>query len=231
MKTLAALTLSLFLTSGIAFADSPKDADAQPAKNAQPGKAKEAKKTDKADSAIAAEIEELRQTLQSQQEQLQMLKEELAKRDRQIDEARDAAAAASSRATEATVKASEAASTSAEVKSSEVALSSTVGDLKASNAALTSSVATAVAKPDSNGQGGASDEGPATIRYKGVSLTPGGFLAAETIYRTRATGGDISTPFTGIPFQAADLAHVSENNFTGRQSRISLLAESKFGWG
>jgi hypothetical protein len=232
MKKLAALTLSVFLTAGTALADTPKDADApQPSKSATPAKPKAAKKADSKDAAIAAELEELRQTLQSQQEQLQVLKEELAKRDRQIDEARDAAAAASSRAAEATVKASEAASTSAEVKSSEVALSSTVGDLKASNAALTSSVATAVAKPDSNGQGGASDEGPATIRYKGVSLTPGGFLAAETIYRTRATGGDISTPFTGIPFQAADLAHVSENNFTGRQSRISLLAESKFGWG
>jgi hypothetical protein len=232
MKKLAALTLSVFLTAGTALADTPKDADApQPSKSATPAKPKAAKKADSKDAAIAAELEELRQTLQSQQEQLQMLKEELAKRDRQIDEARDAAAAASSRAAEATVKATEAASTSAEVKSSEVALSSTVGDLKASNAALTSSVATVVAKPDSNGQGGASDEGPATIRYKGVSLTPGGFLAAETIYRTRATGGDIATPFTGIPFQAADIAHVSENNFTGRQSRISLLAESKFGWG
>ena len=78
MKKLAALTLSLFLTSGIAFADSPKDADAQPAKPARPGKAKESGKTDKSDSAIAAEIEELRQTLQSQQEQLTLLKEELA---------------------------------------------------------------------------------------------------------------------------------------------------------
>jgi len=232
MKKLAALTLSVFLTAGTALADTPKDADApQPSKSATPAKPKAAKKADSKDAAIAAELEELRQTLQSQQEQLQMLKEELAKRDRQIDEARDAAAAASSRAVEATVKATEAASTSAEVKSSEVALSSTVGDLKASNAALTSSVATVVAKPDSNGQGGASDEGPATIRYKGISLTPGGFLAAETIYRTRATGGDIATPFTGIPFQAADIAHVSENNFSGRQSRISLLAESKFGWG
>jgi len=161
-----------------------------------------------------------------------MLKEELAKRDRQIDEARDAAAAASSRAAEATVKATEAASTSAEVKSSEVALTSTVGDLKASTAALTSSVATVAAKSDAdNGQGGPGDEGPASIRFKGISFTPGGFLAAETISRTHATSGDIATPFTAIPFQASDLSHVSENNFTSRQSRISLLAESKFDWG
>jgi hypothetical protein len=63
MKKIAALTLSLFLTYGTAFADTPKDtpkdADAQPARPATPAKAKAAKKADKSDSAIAAEIEEL----------------------------------------------------------------------------------------------------------------------------------------------------------------------------
>jgi hypothetical protein len=226
MKKLAALTLSLFLCSGIAFADSPKDADAQPAKDAQPEKAKEAKKTDKsdkADSAIAAEIEELRQTLQSQQEQLQLLKEELAKRDRQIDEAREAAASANSRASEASVKASEAVTTSAAAK--------TATDAIVSNASATPSSVTGQQQYDPNNPKSkpTPDDGPGTIRYKGVNLTPGGFLAAETIYRTRATGGDIATPFTGTPFNAADLSRVSENNFSARQSRASLLAETTIG--
>jgi hypothetical protein len=46
MKKLATLTLSLFLVSGTAFADTPKDADAQPSK-AQPAKPKAAKKAEK----------------------------------------------------------------------------------------------------------------------------------------------------------------------------------------
>jgi hypothetical protein len=228
MKKIAALTLSLFLTTGTAFADTPKDtpkdADAQPAKPATPAKAKAAKKADKSDSAIAAEIEELRQTLQAQQEQLTLLKEELAKRDRQIDEARDAAAAANARAAEASTKATEAVNTTAEVKSNEATLNTTVADLKTSNEALKTTVATAQAEEKKD-----SEEGPATIRYKGVSITPGGFLAAETVFRNRATGGDIATPFTGIPFEASDLAHVTENAFTGRQSRLSLLAQGKVG--
>jgi hypothetical protein len=228
MKKIAALTLSLFLTTGTAFADTPKDtpkdADAQPAKPATPAKAKAAKKADKSDSAIAAEIEELRQTLEAQQEQLTLLKEELAKRDRQIDEARDAAAAANARAAEASTKATEAVNTTAEVKSNEATLNTTVADLKTSNEALKTTVATAQADEKKD-----SEEGPATIRYKGVSITPGGFLAAETVFRNRATSGDIATPFTGIPFEAADLAHVTENAFTGRQSRLSLLAQGKLG--
>ena len=223
MKKLASLTLSLFLLSWPAFADSPKDtpkdADAQPAKSAAAAKPATAKTS----AEIAAEVEELRQALQAQQEQLQMLKEELAKRDRQIEEAREAAATANSRATEANVKATEAAATSAEVKTTTTALNSSVASLAASNAvAANAAVAT-------DGQGGAEEKGPAAIRYKGVDITPGGFIAAETVFRTRATGGDINTPFTGIPFTANDLSHVTENSFTARQSRLSLLAESKVG--
>ncbi len=218
MKKLAALTLSLFLTSGIALADSPKDADAQPAKSA-PGKAKEAKKTDNADSAIAAEIEELRQTLQSQQEQLQLLKEELHKRDRQIDEAREAAAAANSRAAEANVKATEAVTASVAAKPAIEAISNNAADM--GNPIATTAQADAKAK--------ASEDGPSSIKFKGISLTPGGFIAAETIFRTRATSADINTPFTGIPFPGNDLSRVSEFNFTARQSRATLLAETHIG--
>jgi hypothetical protein len=223
MKKLASLVVSLFLITGPVLADTPKDADAPPAK-AAPAKPKAAKSSAKSDAAIAAELEELRQALQSQQEQLSLLKEELAKRDRQIDEAREAAAAANARATEASSKATEAVNSSAEVKSTASTLNNTVTDLAASNAALKSTVATQQAEEKK-----ASEEGPSAIRYKGVTITPGGFIAAETVFRNRATSGDINTPFTGIPFAAADLAHVTENAFTARQSRLTMLVQSKVG--
>jgi hypothetical protein len=221
MKKLAALTLSMFLVSGTALADTPKDAAPQPAKAAKP---KAAKKADKSDSVIAAEIEELRQSLQSQQEQLQLLKEELAKRDRQIDEEREAAAAASARATEATTKATEAVNTTAEVKSNAVSLNSTVSALKASNEVLKTTVATEQAEAKK-----AEETGPSTIKYKGINITPGGFLAAETVYRQRAESADINTQFTGIPFAGNSLSRVSENVFSARQTRATMLAETKVG--
>jgi hypothetical protein len=224
MKKLAALTLSIFLVTGTAFADTPKNADPQPAKAAQPAKRKAAKKAEKSDAAIAAQLEELRQALQSQQEQLQMLKEELAKRDRQIDEAREAAAAANARAAEASTKAIEAVNTTAEVKSSAVSLNSTVSALKASNEVLK----TTVAKEQADAQK-ATEDGPSAIKYKGVSLTPGGFIAAETVYRQRAESADINTQLNGIPFPGNALSKVSENVFSARQTRATLLAESKVG--
>ncbi len=224
MKKIAALALSLFLTVGTALADTPKDtpkdADAQPAKPATPAKPKAATKADKSDSAIAAEIEELRQALQAQQEQLTLLKEELAKRDRQIDEARDAAAAANARAAEATTKATEAVNTTAAVKSTADTLNTKVADLSASNAELKTTVATAAAQADASKD---SEGGPASIRYKGITITPGGFIAAESVYRTRGTGSDVNTPFNSIPFPNNSLSQVSELNFGGRQSRLSVL--------
>ena len=210
----------MFLVCGTALADSRKDADAQPAK-AQPVKPKAANNSD---AAIAAQLEELRQTLQSQQEQLQMLKEELVKRDRQIDAAREAAAAANARATEASAKATEAVNTGAEVKTTAVSLHSTVSDLKASSEVPK----TTGAKEQADAQK-PMEEGPSTIRYKGVNLTPGGFIAAETVYRQRAESADINTQLAGIPYPGNALSKVSENAFTARQTRATLLAESKVG--
>jgi hypothetical protein len=230
MRKLAALALSLFLTTGVAFADSPKDADA-PAAKSEPAKSKAAaKKATKTDAEIAAELEELKQAMQAQQEQLELLKEELSKRDKQIDEAREEAAAANSRASEASTKASEAVSTSAEVKSSEATLTSNVTDLKASNAALTTTVNTVAATTANGGAGNpqGSEDGPASIKFKGITLTPGGFVAAETGTRSRATSSDINTPFNSIPYPGNALSKLSESNFTGRQSRLSLLAEGKY---
>ncbi len=213
----------MFLVSGTAFADTPKDADPKSAK-AAPAKPKAAKKAEKSDAAFGAQLEELRQTLQAQQEQLQMLKEELAKRDRQIDEAREAAAAANARAAEASTKATEAVNTTAEVKSTAVSLNTTVSDLKASNEVLKTTVATGQAEAKK-----ATEEGPSTIKYKGVNLTPGGFIEAATVFRSRATSADIATPFTGIPYPGNALSRVTENNFSARQSRITLLGETKIG--
>ncbi len=221
MKKLAAFAFSFFLMYGMAFADTPKDAGPEPAK-AKPKAAKKAGQPDKSDAAIAAQLEELRQALQSQQEQLAQLKEELAKRDRQIDEAREAAAAANARAAEASSKATEAVNTTAEVKSTAVSLNSTVSDLKASNEALRTTVATEQAEAKK-----AEENGPASIRIKGITLTPGGFLAAESVWRQRAVSGDVNTPLTGIPFANNPLSRTTEFNASGRQSRLTFLAEGK----
>jgi hypothetical protein len=220
MKKLAALTLLLFFTLGTALADTPKEATPQTTKAPQTAKPKAAAmKADKS-AEVAAQLEELRKALQSQQEQIQQLRNDLAKRDQQIGEARDAAAAASVKAAEASSKAAETSNATAQVSSMASALNSSVGEVKASNDALKAAVA-------ENQKAVKSAESPAAIHFKGVTLTPGGYLAAETIFRSHALNADVNTPFTTIPFPGNSLAKVSEINFTGRPSRTSLLVEGK----
>ena len=62
------------------------------------------------------------------------------------------------------------------------------------------------------------DVGPATV-------TLGGFLASEGLYRSRDETADIGSTFSGIPFSATNTAHTSELRFTARQSRVSLLVQ------
>jgi hypothetical protein len=68
---------------------------------------------------------------------------------------------------------------------------------------------------------------PASLTFKGITLTPGGFMAAETVWRAKALGSDINTPFNSIPVPGSSQSQLSEFFGSGRQSRISMLAEGK----
>jgi len=70
-------------------------------------------------------------------------------------------------------------------------------------------------------------ETPMAIRFKGITLTPGGFFEAAGIYRTHNENGDVTSTFGNIPFSGTANSHLSEFRGTARQTRISMLAEGK----
>jgi hypothetical protein len=59
----------------------------------------------------------------------------------------------------------------------------------------------------------------------GVTLTWGGFLAAESVYRQHNTASDIGTPFASIPYPFSPQYSEPEFRGSARQSRLSLLVE------
>jgi hypothetical protein len=63
------------------------------------------------------------------------------------------------------------------------------------------------------------------IYYKGITLTLGGFAAAEGVYRSRNNVADIGSNYAKIPYLNSVMAHTDELRFTARQSRISFLAQ------
>jgi hypothetical protein len=72
-------------------------------------------------------------------------------------------------------------------------------------------------------------EHPTQLRFKGITLTPGGFLEAAGIYRTHNENGDVGSTYGNIPFSGTANASLSEFHGSSRQSRISLLAEGQVG--
>jgi hypothetical protein len=68
--------------------------------------------------------------------------------------------------------------------------------------------------------------GPSTILFKGVSITPGGFLALESVTRSAFLGAHIGSPgYSNIPFANVPSSHSGEFRFSARQSRFSLLTQ------
>jgi len=180
-----------------------------------------APKTTKKSAAItAADVAELKAAIDSQkaaiaqqQQQIQELRDELHRKDQAVQQAQTAASNAASKADAAQTAATQ-------QQQSVTTLQSDVNDLKGN---LANTVVT-IQEEQKKGT-----ESPLAIHYKGITITPGGFLAAETVRRQRALGADINTPFNSVPMAGASTNNISEFFGSGRQSRISLLAEGKAG--
>ena len=64
-----------------------------------------------------------------------------------------------------------------------------------------------------------------TFFFKGIKLTPGGFLELAGIYRDHNQTNDIATSFAATSFPSAHNYYLGESRFSARQSRVALLAE------
>jgi hypothetical protein len=206
MRALAACILALGLVASPAMAsnaalgdnDSAATSNSTSTAAAQPANAPApAAKTEPSSMEVATELQQLRELLDAQAKQLQEQQQKMELLEEQLKATNDARENLTS--------------APADGESVSGATSAAI----ASNAAL---------------GGGSSDDkpGPPTsIQFKGITLTPGGFFAAETVFRTKALGADVNTPFNSAPFNGSSNAQMSEFQASGRQSRISMLIEGK----
>ncbi len=214
MKQVMALALSFSLS---AFA-----AQAQQSTASAMAKSTKRKAAPKTDPAVAAQLKELKQAIDAQQQQIRQLNDQIQSRDQQVQQLQQKVQQGQTAAAQAESKADTAASQAAAQQESVTAIKNDVADIKNNS---TSTVLTLQETQKSIQELGS----PAALHYKGITITPGGFVEAATVNRTRATSSDINTPFTGIPYTANALSKLGETNLTARQSRLSLLGESKVG--
>jgi hypothetical protein len=175
------------------------------------------------ESPLEREIRELREQMQSQQAQIDALKQQNADKDAKLAAAQQSAQGAEAAAATASAKAdslSSSVSANAETVST---LNNTVTDLKTTNVGLAQTIS------DTKKSITDAMDNPLALHYKGLTITPVAFFALESVYRSRSINSDINTPFNSTPFPGAAQAHTSEFNFSGRQSRVGGLFEGNTG--
>src|SRR5215469_10087185 len=64
---------------------------------------------------------------------------------------------------------------------------------------------------------------PTPFHFKGLTLTPGGFLEGTMLVRTRNENADIANSYSAIPLNGSSNAKLSEFRGTARNSEFSLL--------
>ena len=216
MKRFMAMVLSMTLVGSVIAAQAQDTTTTATTKNVH--KRPAPKKTG---PTVSEQLNELKQAIDAQQQQIRQLSDQVQTRDQRIQQLEQRIDQSQSAAVQAQTKADTAVQQTAEQQQTVVALKSDVTDLKttATNNAMTiqetqKSIRDAL-------------ESPLAIHYKGITITPGGFLAAESVYRNRALGSDVNTPFNSVNMPGAGQNAISEFFGSGRQSRISMLAEGK----
>ena len=174
---------------------------------------------------VEEQIQSLRDALNSQAAQIDGLKAGMAQKDAQLQKAEQEAAEAKAAATRAQAEATASQQALTQNSAAVSTLQTTLNGVKGNQASLAATVSDETTKIKK------AMDSPTALRYKGITLAPYGFFNGELSYRTHATGGEESTPWSSIPYEHADSYALSEMALSGRQSRIGLNMEGKVRWG
>src|SRR3984957_6522704 len=216
---LTLVTVLFAMAATATLAQTPGSAPTHP----MSGNRRQPKKT--ATPSVQEQIRELREDLQGQ---IDVLKEKLTAKDSQIEalqamhqntEAKTTTAAAQIQTIDNTVQQNAAAvgtlqASVTDLRTDTIAVSNSVQQVKQTQEKLRKSL----------------DE-PDAIRYKGVAIVPGGFIAGESIWRQRAMNADIYTNFNAPLYINWGGTHTSGGFPGARASRFSTLFSGKVPFG
>ena len=149
-------------------------------------------------AVTVADIQALKDALAAQQQQIQALQDELHRKD-QVAQQAQLTAADNTAANQATL----------------------------SNAVFSLQDSSQTSNLDQPQTYDKQMEGPLTIHFRGINITPGGYAAAEFVRRSRAIGADVQTPFNSLTMPGASQSSVSEFFGSGRQSKITTYVNGR----
>lgn len=180
-------------------------------------------------AAAADSISSIEQQIKALQSQLARVKSDLAHRRTEIERAQAAAEAARAEAREANRRANAIGNAGGQSFAGAPA-----GTLGGQNGAYPGTFAAQDLPANGLGPHGATTVGQqqasalgsfGKFRLGGVTITLGGFLAAEAVERSRNIVADIGSSYNAIPYAQNAQYHEPEFRGSGRQSRLSMLIE------
>ena len=176
-------------------------------------------------SSIEAQIKQMREDLQSQ---INELKAKLDAKDEQIEALKTQNLNTQQMTATASTKIHNIDGTLQQNATAVDSLQASVTDLREKDVVISNNVQQV--RDDQKALQKSIDE-PAALRYKGITITPGGFLAGESIWRQRAMNDDIYTAFNTTPYMNSGEAHTSEWVPSARATRLSTLFSGKAPFG
>ena len=179
------------------------------------------KKAASSQPSVQSQIDDLKKMILDQQQQIQALTNQLQQRDQSVQQAQQQASAAQSAASQAQSAANASAQKADDAQSALTKVNADLTDVKAN------ATTAALNMQETQKEIREATESPLALHFKGITLTPGGFFAAETTWRQHGMTSDDNTPFNSIPYAGAGGYHLSEFYASGRQSRPTILIEGK----
>ena len=215
LKALAGLVLASAVAGQALAADAP-----EPAKTSGKHHVRVKKS---AKPTMQSQIEALRNDMAAQKTQIDSLQQQLSSRDQQLQQVQQQSQMAVQQATQQAQDAIAAQqAVNAQNTTAVQSLQTSVADLQGNTSSLATTIQTDQAATKK------AIENPDIVHYKGIGLGfTNSFIEFATVNRTRATGGDINTPFLSTPFAASDAGHLSEFFASARQSRLAITATGK----
>jgi hypothetical protein len=212
--TLAALTVGAWAQTQTASNAGPSNPEENPATTPVPP-GKPAPPATPAPAVTAADIQALKDAIAAQQLQIERLTQQL-ERQQQLQEAQQA--------------------TTGGGEKSPVNPTQQVASINTAPVSSTGLNAIAPVQQDVSPSQNPEDspltidkrmEGPLTLHFRGINITPGGYAAAEFVRRSRGLAADVSTPYNSVPMPGASQSDLPEFFGSGRQSKITTFVDGR----
>jgi len=182
-------------------------------------------------ATTAADVEALKDAVAELREEVQSLRDELRRKNQVAQQAESISAEAAAKANAAQAQAVQDQQAVGQLNADPANLRS-VNSTLPNNAALKNAALSLQDSPQNSSADAPQTfnkqmEGPVTLHFRGINITPGGYVEAAFVRHSRALGADLPTPFNSLTMPGSSQSQLSEFFGSARQSKITGFVDGR----